>query len=324
MDVVSQMLDSVRLTGGTFLRAELRAPFAVTAMNGIETCARFGRSYEHVIPYHLILRGPCFAGLPGATLAPVPVGTVLLFPRGDAHVLADAPGRAPVPINPLLPPRTIDGPINLQGGGSGDATLLICGYLACERRRWNPLLASLPAMMMIDVGDGPLATWMDSTLQYALTRSSGSSIAADAQLARLSELLFVEALRRYMESLPPGESGWLAGLKDRQVGAALVRMHSDPAARWSVESLASTVGLSRSAFAERFQGLVGMPPLEYLTRWRMQLAAGLLRSTERSLLSIALETGYQSDAALIRAFRREFGVTPARWRRGVGAATTQP
>lgn len=321
MDVVAQMLDAVRLTGGAFLRAELRAPFAVTAMSGVDTCARFGRTYEHVVPYHLVLRGTCFAGLPGEALRPVPAGAVLLYPRGDAHVLADAPGRAPVPIKSLLPPSPVEGAIRLAGGGGGEATVIICGFLACERRRWNPLLESLPVMMTIDLGDGPLATWLDSTLQYALTQSSGSKIAADAQLARLSELLFVEVLRRHMESLTPDERGWFAGLRDRQVGAALVRMHQHPATRWSVDALADSVGLSRSAFAERFQALIGMPPLEYLTRWRMQLAAGLLRSTQRSLISIALETGYQSDAALIRAFRREFGVTPARWRRGADAST---
>ena len=175
-------------------------------------------------------------------------------------------------------------------------------------------------MLLFDLGDGPLATWMDATLQYALTRSFMPSVAAERQLARLSELMFLEALRRHMEAMPPKESGWLAGLRDRQIGAALARMHAEPATRWSVESLAAAVGLSRSAFAERFQSLVGVPPLEYLTRWRLQVVAGLLRSTQRSLISIALDVGYQSDAALIRAFRREFGITPARWRRDVTPA----
>lgn len=170
-------------------------------------------------------------------------------------------------------------------------------------------------MMLVDIGDGPVATWMSSSLEYALIQTSASSIGSDAHLARLSELLFVEALRQYLTGLPDSSSGLLVALQDRHLGPAIARMHADPSAHWRVDSLASEAGLSRSAFAERFQTIVGIAPLEYLTRWRMQLAARMLRDTNRTVLSIALEAGYRSDAALIRAFGREFGTTPARWRR---------
>ena len=314
MDVVSQLLSAVRLSGSAFLRADMRAPFAVETLSGRATCAAFGHEYEHVIPYHLITRGRCWAGFPGEPRLEATRGTVLLFPRGDAHVLAHDAEGVPVSIREYLP-SSLKGPLALALGGNGEVTQLICGFLACESRRWNPLLESLPRMMLVDIADGPVATWMSSSLEYALIQSSASSIGSDAHLARLSELLFVEALRHYLATLPESNGGLLVALQDRHLGPAIARMHADPSTNWRVESLASEAGLSRSAFAERFQKLVGIAPLEYLTRWRMQLAARMLRDTNRTVLSIALDVGYRSDAALIRAFCREFDTTPARWRR---------
>ena len=315
MDVVTQLLSAVRLTGSAFLRADLRAPFAVETMTGRATCAAFGHEFEHVIPYHLVTRGSCWAGFRGEPRVEAVRGTVLLFPRGDAHVLAHSPEAEPVPMKDHLPVN-LKGPLALSLGGNGSATQLICGFLACERRRWNPLLESLPRMMLVDIGSGPVATWMSSSLEYALIQTSATAIGSDAHLARLSELLFVESLRQYLATLPKSSRGLLVALQDRHLGPAIARMHADPSAYWRVDSLAAHAGLSRSAFAERFQKMVGIAPLEYLTRWRMQLAARMLRDTNRTVLSIALEAGYRSDAALIRAFDREFGTTPARWRRG--------
>lgn len=314
LDVVTQLLSAVHLTGSAFLRADMRAPFAIETMTGRATCAAFGQEYEHVIPYHLVTRGSCWAGFRGEPMVEAARGTVLLFPRGDAHVLANDRDGDPVSIKEFLPP-TLNGPLAISLGGDGAVTQLICGFLACERRRWNPLIESLPRMMLVDIADGPVATWMSSSLEYALIQTSASSIGSDAHLARLSELLFVESLRQYLATLPDSSGGLLVALQDRHLGPAIARMHADPSARWRVDTLASEAGLSRSAFAERFQRIVGIAPLEYLTRWRMQLAARMLRDTNRTVLSIALEAGYRSDAALIRAFGREFGTTPARWRR---------
>ena len=315
MDVVSELLSTVRLTGGGFLRADLHAPFALETMNGRDTCSAFGRDFGQVIPYHVVTRGDCWVRVAGEPPVLARSGTVLLLPRGEAHVLASAADARPVSVRTLMPGHITRHPIVLSVPGSGACTQLICGYLACDRRPWNPLLEALPRLMAIELGDGAIFSWVSSSFEYALLESDSPRLGTDSQLARVSELLFVEALRRYLDQMPPSTAGWLAALKDRHVGPAIARLHADPARSWTVADLASEVGLSRSAFAQRFQEKAGMPPLEYLTRWRMQVAARLLRETARPVLSIALETGYQSDAAFIRAFKREFGMTPSRWRR---------
>lgn len=320
MDVLSELLSAIKLTGGAFLRADLRGPFAFRSMTGLDTCTAFGRDYEQVIPYHVVVRGQCWFGVSGEPPVLGRAGVAVLLPRGESHVLAHAPDATPVPVQQFLPSQVLQGPVVLSVGRSGEHTQVICGFLACERRRWNPLLEALPRLLAVDLGDGPIATWMNSSLEYALLQSDAPRVGSESQLARVSELMFVEALRRYLDALPPSAGGWLAALRDRHLGPAIAQLHADPARDWTVATLASSVGLSRSAFAERFQAQVGMTPLDYLTRWRMQVAARLLRDTARPLLSIALDAGYQSDAAFIRAFKREFGMTPARWRRSGATA----
>ena len=174
----------------------------------------------------------------------------------------------------------------------------------------------LPRVMVVNMREGPGAQWLTSSIRFSISEAAGQRAGAGTVLAKLSELMFVEAIRRHIESLPPEQTGWLAGLRDRFVGKSLAPMHSKPAHAWTVEELADTVGLSRSALAERFTGLIGQPPMQYLTRWRLQLAANLLRAVNRAVAAIAAEVGYESEAAFNRAFKREFGVPPAAWRKG--------
>jgi AraC-like DNA-binding protein len=211
--------------------------------------------------------------------------------------------------------RGPDGMRQMSYGGGGEPTRVVCGFLACDSSVCNPLLGALPRIIATRVGDGPAAKWLLSSIDFSLAASSGPPAGGDSVLARLAELLFVEALRRYTESLPPERTGWFAALRDRHVGRALALLHGAPGRAWTVDELADRVGLSRSALAGRFNELLGEPPMQYLTRWRLQLAAQMMRTTSRPLAAVAESIGYDSEAAFNRAFKREFGVPPATWRR---------
>ena len=200
-------------------------------------------------------------------------------------------------------------------GGGGELTRMVCGYLACDSSLFDTVLAALPRVMVVNMREGPGAQWLTSSIRFSISEAAGQRAGAGTVLAKLSELMFVEAIRRHIESLPPEQTGWLAGLRDRFVGKTLAMIHSKPAHPWTVEELAGAVGLSRSALADRFTALVGQPPMQYLTRWRLQLAANLLRAGTRNVASVAADVGYDSEAAFSRAFKRELGVAPAVWRR---------
>jgi len=202
----------------------------------------------------------------------------------------------------------------VRHGGGGEVTRMVCGYLACNSSLFDTVLAALPRVMVVNMREGPAAQWLTSSIRFSIAESAAQRAGAGTVLAKLSELMFVEAIRRHIESLPPEQTGWLAGLRDRFVGKTLALIHSKPAHAWTVEELAGMVGLSRSALAERFTGLMGQPPMQYLTRWRLQLAANLLRSGSRNVASVAADVGYDSEAAFSRAFKRELGMAPAAWR----------
>jgi len=192
---------------------------------------------------------------------------------------------------------------------------MVCGYLACDSSLFDTVLAALPRVMVVNMREGPTAQWLMSSIRFSVSESSAQRAGAGTVLAKLSELMFVEAIRRHIDSLPPDQTGWLAGLRDPFVGKTLSLIHSRPAQRWTVEDLARSVGLSRSALAERFTDLVGHPPMQYLTRWRLQLAGDLLRSGRQTVAAVASDVGYDSEAAFSRAFKRELGVSPAAWHR---------
>jgi AraC-like DNA-binding protein len=211
-------------------------------------------------------------------------------------------------------------------GGGGAKTRIVCGFLACDEVLSNPLLVSLPRIFKVDVRNGSGSAWLESSLRFAAEEAAVSRAGSATVLAKLSELLFVEAVRRCIDTLPENEKNWLAGLRDRFVGRALSLLHSQPAHAWTVDELARKVGLSRSALAQRFSDFLGQPPMQYLARWRLQIAAQQLRDGEKSLADVAEHVGYDSEAAFNRAFKREFGMPPASWRRneigGKGLRTT--
>jgi AraC family transcriptional regulator, alkane utilization regulator len=207
------------------------------------------------------------------------------------------------------------GLLEFRAGGGGKATKFICGYLACDRRASRALLSSLPPMLRVSLGDISRGGWLADLLRLGVQESRGGRPGAQSLLAKLSELAFTEALRRYAQSNPPELKGWLAGLQDPHVGRALALLHGEPTRGWTVEELAREVALSRSALAERFSATIGAPPMQYLTQWRLTLAAQALRGSGEAIARIAERSGYESEAAFTRAFKREYGVPPAHWRK---------
>jgi AraC-like DNA-binding protein len=242
-------------------------------------------------------------------------GDAVLFPQGDAHRMTSMPGLPPAKGRPLDTVFTRR-PRQIVFGGGGTTTRLVCGYLACDTRLARMLLGGLPPLLRVNVRGSNAGIWLEASLRYALAEARSPRPGGAGVLAKLAEVLFIEVLRLYMnEQHEGGRTGWLAGVSDRIVGAALAAMHRSPAQGWTVEELARAANTSRSVLAERFQTLVGTSPMQYLTQWRMLLAANLLSRSNTPLARIAEDVGYQTDTAFSRAFRREFGQPPATWRR---------
>jgi AraC-like DNA-binding protein len=245
-------------------------------------------------------------------------GDVIVFSQGSAHRMGSAPGLVPAagrPLKELLQRR----PRQLVFGGGGATTRLLCGYLACDERLARLLLAGLPPLVKVNVRGSNAGIWLEASVRYALAEARSPRPGGAGVLSKLAEVLFIEVLRLYINEQSEGRTGWLAGLGDRVVGGALNALHQRPVHAWTLEELAREAGTSRSVLAERFQHVVGSSPMQYLTQWRMMLAANLLCRSKASLSRIAEDVGYQTDTAFIRAFRREYGVPPATWRRNRAA-----
>ncbi|MDH5341941.1 MAG: AraC family transcriptional regulator [Betaproteobacteria bacterium] len=316
MDALSEILKALRLNSGIFLEAEFTAPWCIDSAPGKDDVRHILPSAEHVTLYHLLTEGACSARIPGATGAvALEAGDLIMFPHGDGHRIGSDLQLAPVAAETLVMPSPEGGLVRIKHGGGGARTRFVCGYLACDSRLCKPLLDALPRMLKVPMGQGPASAWIIDTLRRGAAETHAPRAGADAVLAKLSELLFVEAMRYYLDSLPDNERGWFAGLRDPQVSRALALMHANPGRAWTVDDLGRESGLSRSSLAERFAALIGEPPMQYLTRWRLALAARALKETREPMLRIAEQVGYESEAAFNRAFKREFGMPPATWRR---------
>ena len=314
MDALSQTLRIVRLVGAIFIQARFTAPWCYQSPNADAAAPLLEPGAERVVIFHLITQGECFVELGGQAPVRLSAGDAVLFPQGDAHRMASEPGLPPAPgtrLDVMLQRR----PRQLVYGGGGATTRLVCGYLACDARLGRMLLAGLPRLVRVNVRDSDAGTWLEASVRYALAEARSPRPGGAGVLAKLAEVLFIEVLRLYMNEQSEGRTGWLAGLGDPVVGAALNALHQRPADGWTLESLAHAAGTSRSVLAERFQHLVGSSPMQYLTHWRMQLAANLLCRSNAALARIAEDVGYQTDSAFSRAFRREYGLPPAAWRR---------
>lgn len=315
MDVLSEVLKAVKLDGAVFFNGEFAAPWCVREPDAGTVASYLSTHANHVIIFHLLLEGQAHARTEHEDRAvPLTAGDIVIFPHGDAHFMGNGPPVPPVDTSQQLQQALAEGRMMSQLGGGGELTRLICGYLTCDAQLSGVFLAGLPAVLKVNIRDTPSGQWLEDTLRYSVTHAEASGPGGAAVIAKLSEALFVETLRRYIAKLPHTQTGWLAGVRDPEVGKALALLHREPARPWTIASLAAEVGISRSVLAERFQHYLSDTPINYLTRWRLQLAARLLTSTSKSVAEVAGDIGYESEPSFNRAFKREFGLPPARFR----------
>jgi AraC-like DNA-binding protein len=314
MDPLSDVLRTVRLSGAHFFHASASGSWGIEAAAARELSPRILPGSEHLISYHVVLDGTCWGGIMGQSLVPLSAGDVILFPHGDAHVMSSSaqPGRGLPQVHtvPRYPASTA------FSTGDEPSASLVCGFFGCDLAPFNPLCASLPRQLtMRGLSDGLVGVFARQVVQ----ESNAGRAGVDSLLTRLAELMFIEVLRCHLESLPLDHGGWLAGLRDPLVGRAIGLMHERPAHSWTIAELATEVASSRSSLSERFTKLVGIAPMQYLTQWRMQVAARLLRETGAKVAAVGADVGYESEAAFSRAFKKATGVAPGAWRTRVVA-----
>ena len=315
MDALSDLLQAVKLNGALFLEGRLTAPWCVE-VDFSTGAAIMLREHKPVLFFHIVAEGRCRMRLTGGGDAlELSTGDLVLIPRGDTHLLGSDLQLAPVNSRVVVRRSETGGMFSIDHGGGGDEARILCGYMSCDKTLCRMLLDALPRVVHASLGNGASADWLMSLVRRGARENAAPSPGSGTLRAKLAELLFVEAMGRYIESLPEHETGWLAGLRDRYVGRALSLMHGEPAREWTADDLAERVGLSSSALRQRFTDLLGQPPMQYLTRWRLTLAASRLRSSDRAIAQIAEEAGYESESAFNRAFKREFEMPPAAWRR---------
>jgi AraC-like DNA-binding protein len=313
MDALSSVLQAVKLSGGIFLDARFTAPWCVTAAMTADDCRPYLTNPAQLIAYHYVLEGRLLLQVEQEPAVEVGAGEIVLLPRNDAHVMASAAGLRPVRAGALVQPSESGGLARIEHGGGGAPTRIICGCLGSDEAH-NPLISALPRALKLDLRDARARDWVEASVRFAAQELALGGLAAAGVVARVAELLLVEAVRSYASALPTDQAGWLKGLSDPYVGRALALIHGELSRDWTTEELARAAALSRSAFAERFASAVGMPPMRYVTHWRMQLAKQALLEARKPVAQIAFIAGYDSEAAFSRAFKREFGEPPARWR----------
>jgi len=318
-DTLSDVLQAVRLKGAVFFDVETAAPWVAEAPPAKRVAPAVMPDAEHVIEYHVITSGSCWASIVGSDVPPVHLSTgdAVAFPQGDAHVLSSAPGMRGEPDLSQYPLPESAGPLplilNIDGGGPEKAHI-VCGFLGCDSRPFNPLLEALPRILHARSSTAAKGGWMDEFTRFAVMEAKEKRAGAKGILSKLGELMFAEIVRNYVESLPQESRGWLAGLKDHHVGRALNLLHERPTRDWTLDLLAKDVGLSRSSLAERFTEFVGTPPMQYLQKWRLQMAAAKLADGAANIATVAAAVGYESEAAFSRAFKKHAGLPPAEWR----------
>ena len=319
MDALSELLKGVRLRGASFFYVDFKTPWRVRTPGaaGLDATVLNARS-EQLVIYHLLTQGEARITVDGQPPVRMRAGDVIVCPHGDAHEMASVEGDAPrfdVDLMALL--RKPRGRIEFGGGGGGggEPAQFICGYLRCDARLCRPVFAALPRVVLVSLRGDPGMDWLDTSIRHAAGQAMSPRPGGEGVLTKLSEVLFIETVRRHMETLAPDQTGWLAGLRDTVVGNALARMHARPEHDWTVEQLAREANVSRSVMAERFSHYVGQSPMNYLGKLRMALASEMLREGSETITRVAERVGYETDAAFNRAFRREFGLPPATWRK---------
>jgi AraC-like DNA-binding protein len=318
MDALSELLRAVKLSGAMFYNAEGSKPWRVGAPPSSKLGQYVAHSASHVIEFHFVTHGTGYIRV-GDETTPFAAGDIVMIPHGDAHEMGNGTG-APLTDATGALPSLLKGDLKRSSfGGGGEKTTFVCGYLACEAGLIRPVLAGLPRVVRVNVRADAAGQWLENSILHAVERVNAAAPGSDVILARLAEVLFAEALQRYLSQLPPGRTGWLAGAGDSTVGRSLAALHRKPAHPWTLDELAEEAAVSRSALTERFARYLGQSPMAYLADWRIELGAEALRTTSRSVLQIAADVGYESEAAFNRAFKRRFGQPPAQYRRSFRA-----
>jgi AraC-like DNA-binding protein len=323
MDALSEALNAVRMTCAIFFNAEFTAPWGYASPPARTIAHILAPGVERLVLYHLVTEGEAVFRMNGAEDLHATAGDIVVFPHGDAHTMSNGSPSTLLGAAALDKLLSVDLSIARYGGG-GAPTRFVCGFFGCERHANRLFLAGLPPMIRINVRGDAAGAWLESSIRHLVSERSSGRAGQEILLAKMAEALFIETMRRYAEQLPNEQAGWLAGARDAVVGAALAALHGKPCHPWTMAELAAAAGTSRSVLAERFTRFLGEPPLTYLARWRLQLAARLLQTTQKSILQLASDVGYESEAAFNRAFKREFGLPPARYRRTLSGRKTRP
>ena len=314
MDILSDVLRTVRFSGALDLRPEFSAPWTVET----ESCHEFAKAVElgakQIVQFHIIAEGHCWVQTTQGIRQFLSPGDIIIFPHGDSHILGDRLDRSSTPMTEILPDPPWEPPPFLAYGGGGDLTRMVCGFLECEELLSHPFLKSLPAFMHVRAFAEPTVSLLETGVQHIIREADCSQPGGLCLLTRLIELMFIEILRNQLQSQAKGQSSSLSALNDPIVGQILERFHGAPAHPWTIPELANQMNLSRSTLTQRFRQLLGQPPMQYLTHWRLQLASQQLQNTDSGIAKIAAQVGYESESAFNRAFKRYVGVPPGTWR----------
>ena len=313
MDAFSEVLSGVRLKGALYFSAEFSAPWRLTTPKTL--AATLAPGAPHLVIYHFVVDGSARARLDDGPEVELIPGDIVVFPRGDTHHLSAGSGATEIEGAAVLRKVAMRDLTVMQAGGGGAATRMVCGYLTCDPLLCGPILESLPPMLTVNVRTDRSGQWLEQSILHLVEEAGSDRAGSEAMLSKLSEALFVDTLRRYVSGLPEQQTGWLAGARDPFVGKSLALLHRRPNHSWTIAEIAAAVGLSRSALVERFTRYLSDSPMAYLTGWRLRLAAQALTATSKGVADIGAEVGYESEAAFNRAFKRVFGVPPARYRR---------
>jgi AraC-like DNA-binding protein len=318
-DPLSTVLRAVKFTGALFFLVDASSPWGVCVPEASEFAPIILPQAQHILSYHIVLEGSGWASVPGVSAVQFAAGDVLVFPHADAYAMLSTPGQPPE----LDKDETLDffrdmaaGKLPFvikEGGGGPEQARFVCGFLGCDTRPFNPLIETLPRLLRVR-SPGATNDLLDRLIDLTLAEVQQRRAGGECVRLGLSELMFVEVVRRHLETLPYDQTGWLAGLRDRRIGKVIELLHERPAHDWTLEELGREAGMSRSVLADRFTSLVGYPPIQYLTRWRMQIAARLLADNATTIAAIGAEVGYASEAAFSRTFKKIAGVPPGAWR----------
>jgi AraC-like DNA-binding protein len=314
-DLLSDLLGRMHLSGVVLFSTEFREPWGLVSPAACELSRMLPFRTEHIIPFHIIAEGGCWLELADREPVWLEAGDAVLLPYGDIHILHGREAAVAVPAEQLLPPPPWPDILRVRHGGDGGCTRIVCGFVQCDELLFHPLLRHLPAVMHVSPGRDPDDAWLAATIRHTAEEATRTDPGGRSMLPRLTELMFVEILRQHMQALAADEVGWFAAVNDPVVGNALKWLHVAPLDDWNVDRLARRVGVSRTVLAARFRHFLDMPPMHYLTYWRLQLAAQRLKTTDAPMKGIAEQAGYESEAAFSRAFKRHFGLPPADWRR---------